>query len=178
MSNRSAVEQYIDRVLDREGGYVDHSNDRGGPTNHGITMNTLASWRGQAVSAGEVRRLTKDEARDIYRTRYWSAPGFGSLCLPDLLAEAVFDTAVNSGPARAVRMLQRCVGVTDDGVIGPITNQAIQRTRPVRLAARYLAHRGVFYGEIIGRDSSQAAFRNGWANRLAEFIERMDEFGK
>jgi len=175
VSEKSAVDQYIDRVLEREGGYVDHPRDRGGPTNHGITMNTLASWRGQAVSEGDVRRLTKEEARDIYRTRYWFAPGFGSLGVSDLLAEAVFDTAINSGPARAIRMLQRCVGVTDDGVIGPITTQGIQRTHPAKLCARYLAHRGLFYGEIIGRDGSQSVFRNGWANRLAEFIERMPE---
>ena len=175
MDKRSAVDQYIERVLEREGGYVDHPNDRGGPTNHGITMNTLSSWRGQPVSANDVRLLTREEARDIYRTRYWSTPGFGSLGLPDLLSEAVFDTAVNSGPARAVRMLQRCVGVNDDGVIGPITSQAIERTHPVKLCARYLSHRGVFYGEIIGRDASQSVFRNGWANRLAEFIERMPE---
>ncbi len=178
MDKRSAVDQYIERVLEREGGYVDHPNDRGGPTNHGITMDTLSSWRGKPVSADDVRLLTKNEARDIYRSRYWSAPGFGSLRLPDLLAEAVFDAAVNSGPARAVRLLQRCVGVTDDGVIGPITTQAIERSDPRRLCARYLAHRGVFYGEIIGRDGSQSVFRNGWANRLAEFIERMGEVGE
>lgn len=178
MGKQSAVETYIERVLEREGGYVDHPNDRGGPTNHGITMDTLSSWRGKPVSVEDVQLLRRDEARDIYRTRYWSAPGFGSLRLPDLLAEAVFDTAVNSGPARAVCLLQRCIGVTDDGVIGPITTQAIERSDPKRLCARYLSHCGVFYGEIIGRDSSQAAFRNGWANRLAEFIERMDEVGK
>lgn len=175
MDSNQAVNEYIGRVLDREGGYVDHPNDRGGPTNYGITMNTLSSWRGQAVSVEDVKVLSKSEAAKIYRTRYWNAPGFGSLNLPSLLAEAVFDTAVNSGPARAVRMLQRSIGVTDDGVIGPITTQALQRANPARLTARYLAHRGVFYGEIIGRDSSQQAFRNGWANRLAEFIERMGE---
>lgn len=175
MDNSNAVNDYIERVLDREGGYVDHPHDRGGPTNYGITMNTLSSWRGQAVSTQDVKLLSKSEAAKIYRTRYWNAPGFGSLGLPDLLAEAVFDTAVNSGPARAVRMLQRCIGVTDDGIIGPVTTQAIHSAHPARLTARYLAHRGLFYGEIIGRDSSQQAFRNGWANRLAEFIERMGE---
>lgn len=175
MTDKKAISEYIERVLDREGGYVDHPDDRGGPTNYGITQNTLSSWRGQPVSTEDVKLLSKSEASKIYRTRYWNAPGFGSLALPDLLAEAVFDTAVNSGPSRAVRMLQRCVGVSDDGIIGPVTAQAIQSAHPARLTARYLAHRGLFYGEIIGRDSSQRSFRNGWANRLAEFIERMGE---
>ena len=175
MSDNNAIGEYIGRVLDREGGYVDHPHDRGGPTNHGITMNTLSSWRGQPVSAADVKALSRAEAGKIYRNRYWHAPGLGSLGLPDLLAEAVFDTAVNSGPTRAVRMLQRCVSVRDDGIVGPITTQALQRTDPTRLTARYLAHRGLFYGEILGRDKSQESFRNGWANRLAEFIERMGE---
>ncbi|MDZ7789743.1 MAG: glycosyl hydrolase 108 family protein [Xanthomonadales bacterium] len=167
------IDRFIDRLLVREGGYVDHPADRGGPTNYGITQGTLTDWRGEPVGAAEVQDLTAEEARGIYRDRYWTGPGFDRLVdLPPLITEFLFDTGVHSGPRTAIRMLQRAAGVTDDGLLGPVTRAAVSRTTPRRLAARLITHRGVFLGELIGRDPTQEAFRDGWANRLAEFIER------
>ena len=58
------------RILSHEGGYVDHPLDKGAPTHHGITLATLAEWRGHSVTADDVRRLTVEEAKEIYRQRY------------------------------------------------------------------------------------------------------------
>lgn len=169
------IEALIDRLLHREGGYVDHPADRGGPTNYGITQSTLADWRGEAVTVRDVQDIDPGEARAIYRNRYWTGPGFDRLDLPALLVEAVFDTGVHSGPRTAIEILQRAAGTEDDGIIGRLTIRACQRMPARRLTARFLAQRGLFLGYLVGRDPSQEAFRDGWANRLAELVERMDE---
>jgi hypothetical protein len=67
-------DEMIDDILAREGGFVNHPADRGGPTNFGVTQATLASWRGREATIDDVRSLTIDEARDIYRTKYYVGP--------------------------------------------------------------------------------------------------------
>lgn len=109
-------------VLAHEGGFVNHPRDPGGATNLGITRATLAVHRGRAVSVAEVRALTRAEAGAIYRASYWDAVRGDDL--PAGLDLALFDFAVNSGPGRAVRMLQRVVDVRQDGLIGPVTLRA------------------------------------------------------
>jgi lysozyme family protein len=56
-------------ILRREGGFVNHPADRGGPTHYGITQATLQAWRGRAVSEEDVRALSVEEAKAIYRAR-------------------------------------------------------------------------------------------------------------
>lgn len=100
------VEDVITGILDREGGYVDHKDDRGGPTKFGITAATLGIWRhlGRQASRSEVQSVQEPEARAIYYKRYVMDPGFDHLGFEPLVAQMV-DFGVNSGPARAVRWL-------------------------------------------------------------------------
>ena len=116
--------EILDEVLRREGGYVDHPHDRGGPTHYGITRATLAGWRKAAVTAEDVQRLTEAEARAIYQRQYVEAPGFDQIVDPRLRALLV-DYGVHSGPRRAIMDLQRAAGVTVDGTIGPQTLAAV-----------------------------------------------------
>ena len=173
--SETALDGVIERVLEREGGYVDHPDDRGGPTNYGITLGTLSEYLGEQCTAEDVQALTRTEAKQIYRQRYWYEPGFDALSATQaepLLVEALFDAGVHSGPARAVRLLQRAAEVSEDGIIGPVTQSAIRGLDPARALARFLIHRAMFLGELIGQDSSQRSFRNGWAKRVSEFVER------
>jgi lysozyme family protein len=118
----------LQEVLRHEGGYADHPGDPGGATNFGITIRTLASWRGVSpwwsLGKDAVKALTREEAGEIYRKRYWDAVGGDAL--PAGLDLAVFDFAVNSGPARAVKALQMLLGVTADGLVGPVTLGAVK----------------------------------------------------
>src|SRR3546814_10053392 len=66
------VDELIDEVIGREGGYVNHPVDRGGPTRWGITG---AAARAQGW-CGDMRRFPRDEAVAIYRRLYWLRPGF------------------------------------------------------------------------------------------------------
>lgn len=168
-----AIDEMIDALLVREGGYVNHKADKGGPTNMGITQATLSNYRGKPVSIDDVRNLDEAEARAIYRQNYWIAPGFDALGLPPLAQEMLFDAGVNHGPKNAVKQLQSAVGVPADGIIGPMTRNAIAGADAERLPARMIAERVEFFGRIITRSPSQAVFAHGWMRRCKEFIERL-----
>lgn len=106
-----------------EGGWAHHPNDPGGATMKGVTHKTYADYLGRAVTHDELREIPEEHLADIYRKRYWDACRCSDLS--DGLDLAVFDTAVNTGPAQAARLLQRIVGVPADGGIGPKTIAAV-----------------------------------------------------
>lgn len=149
-------------VLRHEGGYVDHPRDPGGATNMGVTRASLARWRGRPVSKDDVRRLTRDEAAAIYRARYWDAVGADAL--GPGLDYALFDAAVHSGPARAVRWLQAALDVPADGRFGPRTRAAAETADPATAVRRVAAIRLDFLRGL----GTWRAFGRGWARRVRE----------
>lgn len=163
--------EIIAAIIEREGGYVDNAADRGGPTKFGITAATLAEYRGGTmVSAHEVEQLSVTEATAIYRQRYLVRPGFDKVT-NDALRALLVDWGVNSGPANAIRGLQRALNVAPDGVLGPITLLALPHLDQRAVYAKVLASRARFVADILHRDPTQRVFAAGWVNRLAEFIE-------
>jgi len=163
-----SCDKVVARILEREGGFVNRVEDRGGPTNFGITLGTLAEWRNKVVSALDVQMLTSLEAGLIYRERYCKP--FEGIIHEDLF-DLVVDTAVNNGRGRAAAWLQRAVGVVEDGQIGPISLARIN-AGPVRAYFDLCALRMKAYGALISQNHSQAVFAAGWMNRLAEFVAR------
>jgi lysozyme family protein len=162
--------EIIEAILRREGGFVDHSADNGGPTNHGITQATLADWRGRQATVDDVRVLTEAEARDIYRETYIVRPGFLGIENESVRALAI-DCAVNHGVKRSVQLLQEAARAFTDGIFGPNTRDAVNRMTAGVMYRRLCAARVRLYGQIITKNPSQAVFAAGWANRVAEFIE-------
>lgn len=149
-------------VLAQEGGYSDHPDDPGGATMMGITRATLAAWRGVPVTKADVRALTRDEAAAIYRVRYWNAVRGDDM--PAGLDLAVFDFAVNSGASRAARSLQRALGVTVDGLIGPETlAAAVAKPAPETIKAICAGRRA-----FLERLSTFPVFGRGWTRRVQE----------
>lgn len=143
-----------------EGGYVDHPEDKGGPTNMGITQAALASWRKKPVTEDDVKALTWEEASAIYQAKYWNVVKADQL--PSGLDVAVADFAVNSGPRRAAQFFQRVVGAEDDGYIGPDTLAAANACAPGETLEAYLAARATFLRGQPNWDT----FGAGWTNRL------------
>ncbi len=170
----NAIDTILDEIIRREGGYVNHPADRGGPTKYGITAETFGSWRklGRPATADEVQALTETEARAIYRQMYIIAPGFKYITHPALL-HLLVDSAVHSGPKRAVQWLQTALGVAADGVIGPKTRAALAQADQGVLYGKVLGQRLRYIGRLITRDPKQSAFAAGWMNRIAEFVEGM-----
>ena len=163
------VDDVIDDIIRREGGYVDNPADRGGPTKYGITQVTLTAWRGRPVTPKDVEELTVEEARRIYRTLYIDKPGFASL--PEPLRGLVVDTAVHSGVKTAVKLLQKALGgLLVDGVLGPVTMAAVRDANLSWLYRNMLAERIRYIGEVIKVRPANAVFAKGWMERISEFV--------
>src|SRR3546814_10773849 len=106
------IEDLIEAVLVREGGYVDRPADRGGAPRWGITERVAR----QHGYAGAMRAFPRDEAAAIYRRLYWLRPRFDAVAAraPALAAE-LFDTGVNMGPGAATGFLQRALNALNRG---------------------------------------------------------------
>ncbi|WP_224701738.1 glycoside hydrolase family 108 protein [Devosia aquimaris] len=156
-------------VLDHEGGYADHPADPGGATNLGITRRTLADWRQVSpwtdLPKSEVRALQRPEAAHIYRALYWQRCRGDEM--PAGLDLALFDFAVNSGPDRAIRQLQRLLGVAADGQIGPITLAAIAKRNTGPALAGLIAGLCDARLRFLKQLRGFATFGKGWTRRVA-----------
>ena len=151
----------VDIVLKHEGGFGDHPRDRGGATNLGITIGTLKEWRGDdSLTADDVKNLKEEEAREIYRTRYWNVMRCDDL--PAGVNLAVFDFGVNSGPPRSAKFLQQVVGAKADGAIGPATLAATRAAPPKDVISRICQLRL----EYVRGLSNWSTFGRGWTNRI------------
>lgn len=176
----------LEALLEREGGYVNHPADRGGPTNFGITQE-VARAHGYH---GDMRALPRVEALEIYKRLYWLKPRFDAVAMRmPMIAAELFDTGVNMGPAVAVTFLQRALNALNrnqqdfadlvpDGRIGAKTLAALEAYRETRGASggeRVLlraleALQGERYLRLAERRPANEAFLYGWlANRLGDF---------
>jgi lysozyme family protein len=154
----------LELMLKHEGGYVNHPQDPGGMTNLGVTRRVWEEWLGRPVSEKEMRNLTPTMVKPLYKRKYWDA-----VRADDLVSGvdyAVFDVAVNSGPGRAIKFLQSCVGVTADGGFGPRTLAAVKVAEqdPARLIELYCAKRLEFLQSL----RTFPTFGRGWSRRVEE----------
>ena len=148
-------------VLAYEGGYVNHPKDPGGATMQGVTQRTYDAFRRRVGRIPRpVRQLEAVERDTIYREQYWDVVRGDDL--PSGVDAAVYDFAVNSGPARAARYLQRIAGVTQDGVIGLQTLDAVARLDPVVVVERLCDDRMAFLRGL----RTWSTFGKGWSRRV------------
>ena len=152
-----------DAVLKSEGGLSTRTaatGDPGGRTMQGITQATYNNWRsGQGLPSQDVARISPDEHRNITRTEYWDKIRGDDL--PTGLDYSVFDTAFNAGPGRAVKLLQRSLGMDEDGRIGPDTILAAQGADPSSLLGQFTANRRATYQSFKNADQNP-----GWWPRI------------
>lgn len=105
-------------------GFADIHGDPGGRTNYGIMQRTYDAFcDSQNKLRADVKEITEGEVQVIYEELYWKLAHCDSLPFP--LCLVVFDAAVNQGPMTAIKLLQRTLGITDDGIFGPKTKAAI-----------------------------------------------------
>ena len=155
----------LDTVLEHEGGYVDHPEDPGGRTNMGITQAVYEKYLGRGVTEEEMRNMKIGDVRLIYRANYWDKVKGDEL--PSGVDFCVFDWAVNSGVSRAGKALQRVVGATSDGVIGPNTLKAVYNIDPQTIITKLTDEREAFYKRLSTFDT----FGRGWLNRNKKTCE-------
>jgi lysozyme family protein len=149
-------------MLHHEGGYVNHPKDPGGMTNLGVTKRVWEEWVGHEVDEATMRGLTPEMVGPMYKVKYWDKIRGDDL--PTGVDYAVFDAAVNSGPGRAAKWLQACVGVEQDGGIGPKTLAAVTKHDPAVLVEDYAKRRLSFLMDL----KTWPVFGKGWGRRVAE----------
>lgn len=160
-------------ALHAEAGYVWDKNDHGGPTNRGVTLATLAAYRGTTVTAEDVKNLTLDETTAIYAKLYWR-PIKGDAIELQPVAIALFDMAVLCGPAQATKMAQAAVatatpGIKADGLMGPMTLSAINAMPALAFLLAFRKQCNAFLEGRAKADATQNRFLAGWETRTGRF---------
>jgi lysozyme family protein len=152
----------FNHLIKHEGGYVNHKNDPGGRTNLGITQEVWEDWTDRAVNEAEMRALTPEKVKPLYKELYWDRVKGDKL--PAGVDYCVFDAAVNSGVRRASQWLQVALGVTADGSIGPQTLAMTLAVSPDTIIRNYCAQRLKFLEGL----STWPTFGKGWERRVNE----------
>lgn len=159
---KSNFENALISVLHHEGGFVNHPDDPGGMTNLGVTKRVWEEWVGHPVDEKAMRALTPADVGPMYKAKYWDKIKGDDL--PNGVDYVVFDAAVNSGPGRAAKWLQACVGVEVDGGIGPKTLAAVNAFDANQLVEDYAKRRLSFLMDL----PHWKTFGKGWSRRVAE----------
>ena len=146
-------------MLKSEGGYSNHSRDPGGMTNLGVTKAVYDEFYKTDADEETMRGLKYDDVKPIYYENYWMRCKCEDLHTGVDLQ--VFDIAVNSGSGRAGKILQRVVGATVDGGIGPKTLAAVEKMEPQDIITAMGLEREAFYRELDTFDT----FGKGWLSR-------------
>lgn len=154
------------RVIGHEGGLSLNRSDRGNWTSGVVGQGELKGTK-YGISAMsyphlDIRNLTLEQAKAIYYEDFWKRVHGDKL--HDALAYQLFDSAINHGIGNAIRILQRAVGVADDGRMGPITERAIQERGIDDTLKLFNAERIRFFVRLSTFDQ----FGRGWMNRVAD----------
>ena len=152
-------------ILRWEGGYVCDKDDLGGATNKGITLATFRQYYGQNKTAADLKRLTDQQWEHIFKTGYWDK-WLGDKIESQSVANMVVDWVWCSGAAYGIKIPQRVLGVTADGIVGAKTIAALNAQDPKTLFNRLKQERLDFIGRICQTRPQNRKFKKGWENRI------------
>ena len=154
----------LDLVLKSEGGFTKDERDPGNAggkcTNLGITQQSLEEWLGHDVDEKFMRKLTPEMAAPFYEQKYWR-PCYAGV-LPRGLDLLIFSAAVNTGPGRAVKLLQSTLGLVSDGIIGPKVRELVSNSNCATLIAKFSEARREYYRAL----KNFPVFGSGWLARV------------
>ncbi len=175
----TSVNAMIEQILHREGGFVNHPNDRGGATNFGVTIGTYSRYLGRKATVEQVRVMTKATARDIYKRGYYEKPRLH--LLHGAIQAQMFDCSINHGSKNPVKWLQSITNqalggaLTVDGMIGAMTAEAVNhfvdRAGSKVVNNALVEERIEFFEAIMRNDPTQEVFRKGWIRRAKGFLQ-------
>ena len=163
-------EKSCDMVLAHEGGFTSDPRDKGnslpdgraGSTMLGCTQANWEAYVGHQVTWDDMKKLTKDDVKPLYKKNYWDAVSGDSL--PSGVDYAAFDFAINAGPAASRKMIQHALGVTADGVFGSKTLAAIQSSDAKELMQKFSDAKTTFYKGL----GNFNVYGKGWLQRVAD----------
>lgn len=149
----------VNLTLEKEGILSDHKDDAGGLTKYGISQTAYPKL--------DIAALTEEEAIKIYKRDYWDKAMCGEIPYP--LDVLLFDTAVNHGVVKAIKIMQESLNITADGVIGQKT-LAAARTAKNSIYTVFMINRLFAYTQA----KSWPTFKEGWRNRLVKLAQEVD----
>lgn len=157
----------VERTLKFEGILSNDKYDSGGLTKFGISK--------RAYPKLDIANLTIEDAEKIYERDYWKACKCNEIN-SQVIAEQLFDIAVNCGTYAGAKLIQRAVnsvnikaGLKVDGKIGRLTIAAIAECDEKTLNNQLVDLRVAFYKEIVNRKATQEKFLKGWLIRAEKF---------
>jgi lysozyme family protein len=153
-------EKSFAEMIKSEGGFVNNPKDPGGATNWGVTKAVWEAWVKHPVTVDDMKQLTQDQVKPLYKKNYWDAVHGDDL--PIGLDFLVFSFGVNAGTGRSIKILQTSLGTVADGQIGPNTLKKIQEADAKDLIERFSASKIAFYKSL----STFSTFGKGWLNRV------------
>ena len=160
----------FDMVIAHEGGFTNDERDPGnklpdgrkGSTMLGCTQANWEKYIGHQVTQDDMKALKKEDVKPLYKRDYWDAVKGDSL--PVGVDYAVFDFAINAGGSAARKMIQKALGVTADGSIGPATMKAIQEADGKELLEKFSHSKEAFYKSL----PTFSTYGKGWLKRVAD----------
>nr|DAW34410.1 MAG TPA: Lysozyme [Caudoviricetes sp.] len=164
------VHKLLPFILSWEGGYVNDPVDKGGATNMGVT---IATWRKVGydkdgdgyIDVDDLKLLSKDDVLNrVLKPHYWDkwkADQIKNQSVANILVDWVWGSGANG-----IKLPQKLLGLTVDGIVGPKTLAAVNSSDSLVLFNTIKAERKAFLYRIVERDPSQKRFLKGWLNRL------------
>ena len=164
----SNFNEAFQKTLGYEGGLSNDKNDSGGLTKYGISQASYPNL--------DIKNLTLDQAKEVYKRDYWDACRCGEIS-DKQLAMQIFDMAVNHGTGGAGKLVQKAINnlagkeaLIVDGAIGKMTIQAVNYLDAKQLNNYIVRYRARFYAQICAKNQTQICFLEGWLNRCIGFI--------
>lgn len=163
---------YFKVILEHEGGFNNHPADPGGATNYGVSLLFLKDVSlidGDIDHDGDIDKddiiaLTIEDSEKIYKKFFWDPLHLEGI-ESELLQLHLFDHGVNAGTKTAVKLLQRVLGIVDDGSIGPVTTRITNRYIG-DIVEKYKTARQNYYLQLVDKNPKLGVFKKGWLNRV------------
>jgi len=125
-------DEAVEFVGAKEGGFTSNPDDRGnwtgGRIGSGILKGTKYGISAMSYPDLDIRSLTWQQAKSIYKTDFWDKYSVESL--PESIRLFFFDSSINHGVGGAIKILQDAAGVAVDGNMGPKTMAAAKKVTP------------------------------------------------
>jgi lysozyme family protein len=161
-------------VLKWEGGFTNHPKDPGGATNKGITQKVYDVYKvSRKHPKMSVKHILDFEVKEIYETKYWDLVRAKWLKAP--LGLVMFDTAVNFGPAGAIRRLQKALRLNITGTWTQEISDVIHECDAGKVALEICKLRKIWRNYRVKQNPSQKVFLQGWLNRDNDLINEVNK---
>lgn len=167
-------EKLAGKLLNLEGGFVDHPKDRGGATKYGVILNTWIEHgydkdKDGDIDVQDLKVISHEDAKMIAKKIFWDYFKADKI-KNQSIAELIVDWGYNSGRVTVARRIQRLLNIEVDGVFGAKTLDAINKSNQSRLFQNIKQDRKEFIQLLVRRDPSQQVFYKGWMNRINSFF--------